>query len=187
MKAISASDFPVAGHADSGETILAFTERLLAELETFLTGLSDHDFWESLPRTGESAIGPHVRHSLEHFICLMRAIPERIVDYDRRERPVEWEHERMRAIAALGEVRYELRRHFQPGFCEEPIRVRGRLGGESDPFEVGSTLGRELHYAAFHCLHHMAVIGFLARQRGLPVAADFAKAPATLLHQSCAR
>ncbi len=170
------------------DAVLIFVERLFGELETLLQQIEDADYWVPSEPPNDPTIGAHVRHSLEHFVCLLRGIPERMIDYDQRERRVDWERSRSRALLAVAELRAGLRHAFDAVLFDEPVKVRGCLSpGPEGRFELASNAGRELHYSAVHCLHHMAVIGLLARRRGICVDDRFGKAPATLLHESCAR
>jgi hypothetical protein len=64
------------------------------------------------------------------------------------------------------------------------LQVLGRGGLLGDfAFEVTSTLGRELVFAAGHAVHHYAVLMQHCRDHGLPVSAHFGKAPATVAHE----
>ena len=63
------------------------------------------------------------------------------------------------------------------------IRVRGRggLSGEFG-FEVMSTIGRELVFAASHAIHHHAMLTQHCEQHGIVVDARLGRAPATVAH-----
>ena len=65
-----------------------------------------------------------------------------------------------------------------------PLRVRACIGmaGES-VCSTDSSFGRELLFVTSHAVHHFALLQVHCRQHGIPIGADFGKAPATVAHE----
>ena len=127
-------------------------------------------------------IGKHIRHTLDHFrACLDGAAPGSVADYDHRERNVPMETDRDQALDAIAALRARLERIGDDGL-RTPMRVRVMLTGDGLHAELGSTLGRELAFAAHHAVHHHAMLTAIAAELGISVGSGFGKAPSTICH-----
>jgi hypothetical protein len=109
------------------------------------------------------------------------------VDYCARRRDPELERDRNRArakllrtadaVAALGELRDEVRLNVRSELCPEDSRP-----GDWIP----STLARELEFLLSHTVHHFALVAVLLAVEGATLPeelADFGVAPSTLRHR----
>lgn len=144
---------------------------------------------------GGSSIGQHVRHALDHFSAALRWLEGgAVIDYDRRARATPVETER---ASAIEEVESLLGALEGVGGCggdavgdvggeSGGVMVRVMVASDGTMAELPSTLERELAFAAHHAIHHHAMVGAIAREFGLPVAAGFGKAPSTVEHE-CGR
>jgi hypothetical protein len=132
------------------------------------------------------AVGPHVRHILEHYQALILHLdsPDSpSVDYDARDRDrvVQSQPEatkaRLRAVGARLDALAT-----QPGLVlEMPIQTCLKTGEAGDmELTVPSTLGRELLFLSSHTVHHFALLGHYCKAAGVEMGADFGKAPATV-------
>jgi hypothetical protein len=140
--------------------------------------------------TGESrvlkggTIGKHIRHSLDHFRAALDGASHGVpVEYDRRERNVPMESDPVAALSAIAALRGRLSSLGNDSLTT-PLRVRVMLSGDGAEAELGSTLGRELAFAAHHAVHHHAMLGAIAAEFGIQTGAEFGKAPSTLTHES---
>lgn len=133
-----------------------------------------------------AVIGPHLRHVIEHYEALLSPAQPGVVDYD--QRPRDRELERQPAVARARLVALQARllnsTHAQLG---APLQVRG-LGGLAGEFEfaVASSTGRELVFVASHAIHHFALLQVHCKQHGIPIDAQFGRAPATVAHERVA-
>jgi hypothetical protein len=127
-------------------------------------------------------VGPHFRHVLEHYSCLLAGLPARRVDYDGRAREEAIETRRQ---AALDRIREQIGglMPLAEADLEVPVEIRLEcgLGAETEQWSR-STLRRELQFLLSHTIHHYALIGLLLEKRGVEVGPDFGVAPSTLKH-----
>lgn len=114
------------------------------------------------------AIGPHLRHCIDHYRCLLRGLDAGTVDYDARERDerVERDPERFRelndeVIAMLARIDAEE--------IQRPLRIRQMPSPDGEPTFVSSTLERELLFLSGHTIHHLAIVSLIARMRGVHI------------------
>lgn len=150
----------------------------------FIQGLSDDLFVKpSINGTG-GGIGPHFRHTIEHFESLINGLPSGKVDYDHRKRDIEVERVRTVAIGKLEAIRSMLLELALD--LEKPLLVKteSHASDMHDDLWVQSSLGRELISVISHTVHHYALISFIARYYGQTVDVDFGVAPSTLRYQA---
>ena len=128
------------------------------------------------------AVGPHLRHCLDFYVCFLDGLELRVVDYGSRSRNVELERDRQVAIEAL-EVVTERLAEVEPSIFGEPLQLRREPAEDGDDQQwLGSTVGRELQFLASHTIHHYALIALSLRLAGHAVPDDFGVAPSTLEH-----
>lgn len=132
------------------------------------------------------AVGPHLRHIIEHYQALMASLSQRpptCVDYDARQRAVDVQSrseatrvclDNLLTEWAILEADVALTLHM-------PLTTRLQSGvlGEY-AIEVPTTLGRELLFLSSHTVHHFALLGHYCKAAGVDLGPDFGKAPSTL-------
>ena len=131
------------------------------------------------------AVGPHVRHIVEHYLALFHAISTAswCVDYDARSRDLRMQSEPSMTLAALQVVMEKLAAmaEDQTLTMDKTLTTRLKAGGSGElELTVMTTLGRELLFLASHTVHHYALIGHYCRAAGVEMGHDFGKAPATI-------
>lgn len=128
-------------------------------------------------------VGAHIRHVIEHYEALLFPPQPGVVDYDARPRDATLEHDPRMAqqrAAALSVALLGLEGHD----LGAAVQVRGQGGLHGDfAFDVVSSLGRELAFAASHAIHHFAVLKPHCDAHALGLALHFGKAPATVAHE----
>jgi hypothetical protein len=139
-------------------------------------------------RSGVSAyaypVGAHVRHVIEHYEALLQPKMPGVVDYDQRPRDRELQ---TNPDVALRRMHALLRRLYDrtAADLDATVRVRGRGGLAGDfGFAVSSSVARELVFVTSHAIHHYALLKPHCLQHGLPIAAEFGRAPATVAHET---
>lgn len=127
--------------------------------------------------------GGHVRHVIEHYETLLLRPGALVLEYDKRARDRELERCTRLARARLQRLQLRLA-ECSPTTLARPIRVLTRAGCAGE-FEIStqSTVARELVFLASHAVHHFALLQIYCAQHGLPVPANFGKAPATVAHE----
>ena len=136
------------------------------------------------------AVGPHLRHIIEHYTALLAALDAStgLVDYDARERDLALQSVPQVTIAKL----QSLRARFEALITAEgpaaslttllTTRLQAGPVGELSVTSITS-LGRELCFLSSHTVHHFAVLVHLCQAAGVDLGHDFGKAPATLAHE----
>ena len=131
-------------------------------------------------------VGAHLRHIIEHYEALLSPAEPGSVDYDQRPRDRELEHQPAVARIRLEALQARLRK-WPDAQLDAPLQVRG-LGGQDGDFDfaVSSSFGRELVFVASHAIHHYALVRAHCKQHGIPVNAQFGRAPGTVAHERSA-
>lgn len=128
-------------------------------------------------------IGAHLRHVIEHYEALLLPGEPGVVDYDSRPRDRDLQRNRCVALRRLHRLLHRLN-DWTAADLETPVQVRGRggLAGEFG-FAVGSSIGRELVFVASHAIHHYALLKPHCIQHGIPIGAEFGRAPSTVAYE----
>ena len=130
------------------------------------------------------AIGPHLRHVLEHYEELLDGLGRRVLEYDRRrrDRRVEQNPQVARERFCTVIERLDALTVGQPRVDEVAVMLCGGVDG-GECFVAKSSVERELLFVASHAVHHYAILKPVLVQRGYTVGADFGKAPATIHYE----
>ena len=157
---------------------LAAILRQLADLLRTITG---EQYRAKHAAVAASSIGGHVRHCLDHVQALLAGVEFGAVDYDRRERGTDIETDRDAALAASEGLERRLLA-LDPYPESLPLRLSVTLAADAAPFEVDTTLGRELAFVLSHTIHHNALVAVIAWAIGAAVPVHFGYAPSTLAY-----
>lgn len=129
-----------------------------------------------------SAVGPHLRHCVDHFRLLLDGWPSGAVDYDARPRDLRLEQdpravrEALRAIAgSLATIRgADLTRQLSVSQSAVPGRP---------PSSSPSCLERELVFLSGHTIHHIAIMVLTGTAAGVTIPSRLAVAYSTEAHR----
>lgn len=164
-------------------TVTTLVEHNLIALKQgvdLLNALSDASYRHTSPPIYDSSIGAHLRHVLEHYVCLLQGAPSHAIDYDGRDRDRRIEHDRAFALGVTGEITQGL--HVL-GADDFPVRVKMTSDPRVEVAWTDSTLLRELQYVQAHTIHHFALIAMMVRMQGHEPPPDFGVAPSTLAYR----
>lgn len=120
---------------------------------------------------GESSIGGHMRHCLDHFLCFFRGLEDGEINYDARERNITLETDPTAFFSVLDEVCAALRK-LDAGDLSRLVPLRQLPAPARPPITVNTTIDRELLFLMSHCIHHLALVSMLAKQLGSPIPAN---------------
>nr|CCA14716.1 conserved hypothetical protein [Albugo laibachii Nc14] len=153
---------------------------LLFQEETLIKALTDEQYQFQCPWI-KSSIGQHVRHSLDHFTKPLET-SNTVVRYDLRDRNTDAENRVKSAEKALLSIRKSVE-NLEMDQMKKSVTVSFMLSADGKECEFLSTLGREMAFAAHHCIHHNAAIKQIL-QRHFPICfdqlpSDFGTAPST--------
>lgn len=129
-------------------------------------------------------VGPHLRHCLDHFRCLLRALAGGgEIDYDARDREAFLEVDPERMAGALAEVERDVA-GLAGTDLDRPVRVRQAVASGGRQASSTSNLARELVFLSGHTIHHLAVIRLLCESGGVAVPEDLTMAYSTEAYRS---
>ena len=126
-------------------------------------------------------VGPHLRHVVDAYGCLLRGLPAGRVDYDSRERSSQIESDRSAGLAALDELAPKLEALREVDAHAE-LTVKVDTPTDAPGAWSRSTLRRELQFLVGHTVHHFALIALILRRDGFEPGREFGVAPSTLRH-----
>lgn len=158
---------------------------LLKSAIKLLASFDDDQFARRQFDGAKSGVGPHLRHVIDHYKCLLSGVEGERIDYDYRERDDELEQSVVRAK----EVMYELiagLEGMKSCHKEKGYRIRMDCGTNNEATDqawCSSSLGRELQFLVSHTVHHFAIIDLHCHMMGISVPDGFGVAPSTLKYQ----
>lgn len=129
-------------------------------------------------------VGPHLRHIIEHYEALLNRRSGELIDYDHRARDRSVELSPVIASQRLDGIVVSLST-LGDHHADEALSVGFAIGIDGSEFHLSpSTLARELNFVASHAIHHYALIRPIAAAAGVPLPAEFGKAPETVRHEN---
>ena len=132
-----------------------------------------------------TAIGPHVRHSLDYFYALKAGASDGVIDYNSRRRGSPVEHS---ATAALSDIAVLLVWLRSVSFDDKPVRVVAEYSNNSQAIgEFSSSLLREALHVIEHTIHHTAFIVAIAASHDIGLNERAGVAAATQSYRRRAR
>ena len=163
---------------------IALTQNLelIDQAIRLLKSMTDELYAETSAQLGfKETPGPHLRHCIDAYNCLLDGLSSGSVDYDARTRSTELESSRSAALESLTTLRGRM------GTIEDnpdtALRVRVDIpdGADNEP-SASSTLAREYQFLVSHTVHHYALIAMILRRAEFDPGSDFGVAPSTLRH-----
>ena len=154
---------------------------VLQQAAELLRRMDDRTYATTAGGEGQSPVGVHFRHILDHYSAFLRGLPEGAIDYDARERHGPLETDRGLALATvlgfitdIGGIPGEL--------AARPLSVSLRSVADRGhaPDWSQSSLKRELQFLVSHTVHHYALIKHILTPAGFETGDGFGIAPSTL-------
>ena len=124
------------------------------------------------------AVGPHLRHCVDHFRLLLDGWRSGVVDYDARGRELRLEQDPQAMKAALDAIAISLRDIGQDDLGRELTVTQAAAPG-CPPASSPSRLDRELIFLSGHTIHHIAIMVLAARVAGIEIPSQLAVAYST--------
>jgi len=129
-------------------------------------------------RRAYEAIGPQLRHCLDHFICFVRGLDSGVVDYDARDRNERVERDPQYFTEQLDAAAQRLQ-SIDSGTVRRGLEVRQEAAPGGRARTVGTNVERELMFLSSHTIHHIAIMTLLAESCGVSVRDDLGVAFST--------
>ena len=138
--------------------------------------------YQQQPPCGNSPIGRHIRHILDHFDALINGLAGGTVDYDQRNRDCALETDAKLAKAHTKSIMDWLSQNAK---IDQKLTIKTEVSTVlQQPETVASSLKRELVYLMNHTLHHSAHAALLLRTLGEQIDENIGVAPATQNYNS---
>ena len=131
-----------------------------------------------------ASIGGHARHILEFTQILAGSAKDGVVDYERRQRQKQFEHDPVAALEAFQQAMKDLERLLEVNGAAKALTVKEMPGFGLSQIAVPSSLGREVFYVIEHAIHHFALIKIIAQDWQCDLGNDFGVGIATRMHRS---
>lgn len=182
---------PVARDVSNGSSVkfgacppvAAAASAILEQCARFIQAVPESMYARESRAIKGGTIGKHVRHSVDHFAAALSCLEGgAAIDYDHRSREVPMETSPAVAVRAIAEIRARLE-SLGVGADERPVKIRVMLAGDGTEATLSSSLGRELHFAFHHAVHHHAMLKAIAGEFGAEAPADFGLAPSTINYE----
>lgn len=153
----------------------------LAQARELVGRLADEQYRASAPG-GRGGVGPHLRHALDHYDCFLAGVAAGTIDYDQRERDLEVESSRERALERITTAEAGIMR-LRAFDAAHEVTVKLDSGERHSRCASRSTLARELQFLVSHTVHHFALVALVLRFQGIEPGPEFGVAPSTLKHE----
>tara|TARA_B100000809_G_scaffold106184_1_gene104668 strand:+ start:111 stop:587 length:477 start_codon:yes stop_codon:yes gene_type:complete len=146
-----------------------------------MSGLNADLYTKTHPGCYDSAIGGHVRHNLDHYLCLEDGLKKGRIDYDARLRNEFLETNPDYAANKMAEL-IEFLNSLATMNLDLPLKVKMDSNAQHDENQKwsDSSLRRELQFLISHTIHHYALIMTLCSADKVELPADFGVPPSTL-------
>lgn len=130
-----------------------------------------------------AAVGPHLRHCLDHFSLLLDGWATGRIDYDDRPRDARLELEPSAARTALLDIVVRLTALTGADLAHE-VQISQAAAPGRPPIAAASRLERELMFLSSHTIHHIAIMILSARAAGVAIPRELGIAFSTDVHRA---
>lgn len=157
---------------------------IFIQLTDSITRLSARQYVQPCKNLLNNTIGQHVRHIIELFQCLEKGYTTGTVDYEKRKRDAEIEHNKDIACDLLHQIFHGLNKP------NKDMLLAASYDNHSDePVIISTNYHREVAYNLEHTIHHMALMRVgIAEVSDIDLSEDFGVASSTIKHRrQCAQ
>lgn len=161
--------------------LLASIKENFIQIIELLNQLNDEDYVFCHSELSNATIGQHTRHIIEMFQALLNSYESGKVNYDKRERNILIQTNKLVAINTLNSILLNIELENKELILEQ--------GVEKVTFKVQTNYFRELLYNLEHSIHHQALIKVaVLKNKNIKICNEFGVAKSTLEYQTkCAQ
>ncbi len=153
---------------------------LLDSISNTIKGLSNLQYTESMRVLSDATIGQHIRHILEFYQAIDRAISSKEVNYDDRKRDILIETN----VETARNVIFDSIKKINSYPNDLSFEMKGNYSVNNiDASTIKTSLMRELAYAMDHTIHHLAIIKNALQLQGVLLDENFGVAPSTVRYR----
>ncbi|MEL0638467.1 MULTISPECIES: hypothetical protein [Marinomonas] len=144
----------------------------------FLTSIDDEQYCYVAAPHVASSIGGHFRHLLDVFEAVYKN--QQCIDYNLRRRGHGIETSKVAALTAINQLISWLQLLENDVLTMQTRVITEVCLSKTQHGEMGSTVGRELTFAALHATHHFAMANVIVSLLNGRVSDQFGYAPSTV-------
>lgn len=161
--------------------LLASIKENFIQIIELLNQLNDEEYVFCHSELSNATIGQHTRHIIEMFQALLNSYESGKVNYDKRERNILIQTNKLVAINTLNSILLNIELENKELILEQ--------GVEKVTFKVQTNYFRELLYNLEHSIHHQALIKVaVLKNKNIKICNEFGVAKSTLEYQTkCAQ
>lgn len=161
--------------------LLASIKENFIQIIELLNQLNDEEYVFCHSELSNATIGQHTRHIIEMFQALLNSYKSGKVNYDKRERNILIQTNKLVAINTLNSILLNIELENKELILEQ--------GVEKVTFKVQTNYFRELLYNLEHSIHHQALIKVaVLKNKNIKICNEFGVAKSTLEYQTkCAQ
>jgi hypothetical protein len=158
--------------------------QVFLQLSDSLQRLSQEQYIKSCDHLFGASIGQHVRHIIEMYQCLQAGYSDGTIYYEKRNRDVNIETDKLLADTLLKEIHATL---SNPD--KELLLVVNYDDTSLEPLQLKTNFHREIAYNLEHTIHHMALIRVgMQEVSDIQLPEEYGVASSTVKHRkSCAQ
>lgn len=151
------------------------------QIIALLNQLNDKEYTFCHEELSNATIGEHTRHIIEMYQSLLKSYTSKVVNYDKRERNISIQTDKVVAIKAIHSILKDI--------DLENIEMTLEQGVNEITFQVKTNYFRELLYNLEHSIHHQALIKVaVLKNKNIQLCPEFGIAKSTIEYRTqCAQ
>ena len=151
------------------------------QIIALLNQLNDKEYTFCHEELSNATIGEHTRHIIEMYQSLLKSYTSKVVNYDKRERNISIQTDKVVAINAINAILKDI--------DLENIEMTLEQGVNEITFQVKTNYFRELLYNLEHSIHHQALIKVaVLKNKNIQLCPEFGIAKSTIEYRTqCAQ
>lgn len=161
--------------------LLAAIKANFMQIIDLLNQLNEQEYQFCHAELSNATIGEHTRHIIEMYQSLLKDYANGIVNYDKRERNIAIQTNKIVAISAINTIIESI--------ALENIEMTLEQGMDKTSFKIQTNYYRELLYNLEHSIHHQALIKVaVLKNKNLQICSEFGIAKSTIEYRTqCAQ
>ena len=161
--------------------LIAAIKANFTQIITLLNQLNDEEYTFCHEELSNATIGEHTRHIIEMYQSLLKSYTSKVVNYDKRERNISIQTDKVVAINAINAILENIEL--------ENTEMTLEQGVNEITFQVKTNYFRELLYNLEHSIHHQALIKVaVLKNKNIQLCPEFGIAKSTIEYRTqCAQ
>lgn len=137
------------------QLMITYCVNNLLQIKDLTLKITEEDYQKSCEMLFKSTIGQHIRHALEFYICLLKGLDNKIVNYDERKRQFDIQSQPEVAAKVIDQIINQI----NAVESNRTIEIKANYtSDDDDEVCMHSSLYRELGFCLEHSIHHQALV-----------------------------